>query len=162
MSNGGRPSGKALVWILVGVTVLVVAPFVVVPLGRHWLEMRVAEASHHGIIEADATARVSFTLDHPETLNVPDDVVLSMGITVAEVEGALPVEPLKLDGSLFLDANSMVHVRSRFAGEVVEVGELLPAVTETLAETAAALLEESLPQRREVGSAGSRIMVAVA
>jgi hypothetical protein len=31
-----------------------------------------------------------------------------------------------------------------------------------LAETMAALVEESLPQRREVGSAGSRMMMAVA
>ena len=36
------------------------------------------------------------------------------------------------------------------------------ALAETIAETAAALIEESFPQRRPVRSAGPRIMVAVA
>ena len=40
--------------------------------------------------------------------------------------------------------------------------EATAALAETLAETAAALIEESLPQRREVGSARPRMMVAVA
>ena len=40
--------------------------------------------------------------------------------------------------------------------------EASAALAETLTETAAALIEESLPQRREVGSAGPRMMAAVA
>ena len=32
-------------------------------------------------------------------------------------------EPLKLDGQLYLLSNSMVHVHSRFSGDVVEIGE---------------------------------------
>ena len=40
--------------------------------------------------------------------------------------------------------------------------EASAALAETLTETAAALIEESLPQRREVGSARPRMMAAVA
>ena len=44
----------------------------------------------------------------------------------------------------------------------VHYREATAALAETLAETAAELIVESFPQRREVGSAGRRIMAAVA
>lgn len=102
---------------------LVAAPFFAVPAARHWLEGRQLRSAAHAVSVPDTTPRVSLVPGEPDTLSIPADVILSMGITLADVTSALPLEPLKLDGSLFLDTNSMVHVHSRFAGDAVEIGE---------------------------------------
>lgn len=71
--------------------------------------------------------RVRLVDNQPDTLRVPNDVRTAMGITLTDISPASAAEPLFLDGTLFLDTNSMVHVHSRFAGDVVEVGVHLPA-----------------------------------
>lgn len=58
----------------------------------------------------------------PQSLRLSEEVVQRLGIKVEPVQKAVPPEPLKLPGSLFLDPSKLAHVRSRFAGEVVELG----------------------------------------
>lgn len=122
MPSFARPVRVGLA--IVGVAALIAGGIGLLPIARHWIEVRHASARDREQSAAAAGPRVALVDGLTETLQVPDDVVRSLGITVAPVEGSLPVEPLKLDGSLFLDTNSMVHVHSRFAGDVVEVGEL--------------------------------------
>ncbi|MBI2826745.1 MAG: efflux RND transporter periplasmic adaptor subunit [Planctomycetia bacterium] len=58
------------------------------------------------------------------TLQLPHDVAQTLGVKTAPVQQAPPPGPLKLAGSLILDANSMVRVRPLFPGEIVEIGRL--------------------------------------
>ena len=57
-----------------------------------------------------------------KSLRLSEEVVQRLGIKVEPVQKAVPPEPLKLPGSLYLDPSKLAHVRSRFAGEVVELG----------------------------------------
>ncbi|MSR56518.1 MAG: HlyD family efflux transporter periplasmic adaptor subunit [Planctomycetaceae bacterium] len=118
---------------LAGVAALVAAGIGLIPIARHWIEARHSSAGDREQEAAVAGTRVALVDGFQETLHVPDDVAMSLGITVAAVEGSLPPQPLELDGTLFLDTNSMVHVHSRFAGDVVEVGDLqiAPSVAES-------------------------------
>src|SRR5205085_6700849 len=56
------------------------------------------------------------------TVRLPPEAVGRLGLTTCEVRAAPPPPPLQLPGTLLLDANHLARVRSRFAGEVVEVG----------------------------------------
>ncbi len=60
----------------------------------------------------------------PEALVVPAEIRGSFGIQTEAVKTALPSEPLNLDGTLMVDIERMVHVHSRFAGDVVALGEV--------------------------------------
>jgi len=55
-------------------------------------------------------------------LMLPESVARVMGLQTAAVELATAPTPLQLDGWLILDPSRLVHVRTRFAGEVVEIG----------------------------------------
>lgn len=55
-------------------------------------------------------------------LSLPESVAKVMGLQTAAVESATAPTPLQLDGWLILDPSRLVHVRTRFAGEVVEIG----------------------------------------
>src|SRR5205823_12832735 len=58
-----------------------------------------------------------------DTLEVAPKTVQAMHIQVVAVKPAPPNIPLKLYGSLYLQGNRLVHVQTRFTGQVVEVGE---------------------------------------
>lgn len=57
-----------------------------------------------------------------ETLIVPAATVASMRLTSAPAVAAKDPRPLRLTGQLTLDANRLVHVHTRFGGEVIQVG----------------------------------------
>jgi cobalt-zinc-cadmium efflux system membrane fusion protein len=59
----------------------------------------------------------------PDTLIVPPDVVRTMRIQTAAAQRATKPRALELDGWLAFDINRLARVHSRFAGEVVQVGE---------------------------------------
>ncbi|MGQ0634871.1 MAG: efflux RND transporter periplasmic adaptor subunit [Planctomycetaceae bacterium] len=80
-------------------------------------------APSHAPVASGTSALGRITLVADDTLSVPDEVRTAMRITVAPVQTAQALQPLRLDGTLFLDTNSMVHVHSRFAGDVVDVGK---------------------------------------
>ena len=62
--------------------------------------------------------------DDAQTLRLPHEVVETLQIQTAEVTSALVSDTLRLEGSLYLDANRLVHVPSRFAGDVIELGRI--------------------------------------
>lgn len=59
---------------------------------------------------------------HANSLLVPAEVVQRLNVSCTVVESAPQPSPLRLKGSLFLDSNRLSHVRSRFMGEVIEIG----------------------------------------
>src|SRR5262249_22319925 len=62
-------------------------------------------------------------LEGENVLALPADVVQAPGVAPAGCRAATTPCPLPpLAGSLALDANSLVRVHARFAGEVVEIG----------------------------------------
>lgn len=110
---------------IAGAALLILGGVKGIPLAQEWLAKRnTAGGTRTSLPEVEGNeTRLS---ERPDTLILPDDVIRSMGITTARVEGALAMEPLKLDGTLFLDTNNMVHVHSRFSGDVIEFGQLQP------------------------------------
>ena len=99
---------------------VVLVPVKIVPIVHQWLEDREAGHKKHAAEVHDEKTH-ELASDQPNTLVVAPDVFKSMRMTVAEVQPPVAPEPLKLDGSLFLLSNSMVHQHSRFAGDVVDL-----------------------------------------
>jgi cobalt-zinc-cadmium efflux system membrane fusion protein len=56
-----------------------------------------------------------------QTIRLHPEAVERFGLKTADVRKAAPPQPLVLPGTLLLDTNHFVRVRSRFAGDVVEV-----------------------------------------
>ncbi|HEY3969056.1 MAG TPA: efflux RND transporter periplasmic adaptor subunit [Planctomycetaceae bacterium] len=116
-----QPAFKTLVTIgIFGVVLLI--PLKVVPMVHQWLEDREAAGKMHAA-EVYAEKMHELVSDEADTLVVEPDVFKSLSITLSNVQPAVAPEPLKLDGQLYLLSNSMVHVHSRFPGDVVEVGD---------------------------------------
>lgn len=69
--------------------------------------------------EAEAP-QISFAA--PDTLNVPEATVRTMRLLVRPAHAASHPSMLKLSGRLMLDPNELVHVNTRFPGEVIKVG----------------------------------------
>jgi cobalt-zinc-cadmium efflux system membrane fusion protein len=57
-----------------------------------------------------------------DTLNVPEDSVKSMKLTSVVAEASKQTHPLRLTGQLMLDSSRLVHVATRFGGEVMQLG----------------------------------------
>src|SRR2546421_3293124 len=82
---------------------------------------RTEAATDHRPVEARGRSEVVA----PGTLQVPADVVQSLGVKTAPVKPASESRRLApLNGSLALDPDRLAHVHARFAGEVVEVATL--------------------------------------
>ena len=112
--------------VIFGIVVLV--PVKLVPMVQHWIEDREAAGTKHAQhVQAEKLAELAS--DQVDTLIVPEDVHKTLGMTVDQVQPAVPPEPLKLDGSLYLLSNSIVRVHARFAGDVVEIGAYEDPVT---------------------------------
>jgi cobalt-zinc-cadmium efflux system membrane fusion protein len=76
---------------------------------------------------APATKTVSVELADkmPHTLSVPEQVRKALGITQSSVvEQARYMRPLVLPGSTALDPTRVIHIRTRFNAEVVEIGQV--------------------------------------
>jgi cobalt-zinc-cadmium efflux system membrane fusion protein len=59
----------------------------------------------------------------PDTLELTPETFEAMHVKVVDVKPAARNIPLKLYGSLYLEGSRLVHVQTRFTGQVVEVGE---------------------------------------
>ncbi len=68
--------------------------------------------------------------NEPARLVVPSAAREAMGLRTTAVEAAGNPPPLRLVGSLFVDSDRLIHVRSRFEGEIVAIAanESPPAV----------------------------------
>lgn len=68
------------------------------------------------------SAAVRLSSEAPDTLVIPAPTVTTMRLTGATAQPARSAQPLRLTGQLMLDPSRLVHVHTRFSGEVVEVG----------------------------------------
>ncbi len=107
---------------LVAIVVLPILGFVGVPMFKKWWDGK------HQVMES---ANVAVTKPHgtlvgaeARTLRLPPEVLETLQIETADVKPALASDVLKLEGSLFLDTNRLVHVNSRFSGDVIELGQV--------------------------------------
>src|SRR5262249_52043678 len=60
--------------------------------------------------------------DERNMLRLPKETVQRLGIQTVQAQQASRLRPLQLAGSLALDTDRLGRVRSRFAGEVTELG----------------------------------------
>lgn len=65
-------------------------------------------------------SQISFS--DPDTLNVPQSTVRSMRLATRNARVAVQPSTLKLTGWLWVDPNELVHVNTRFPGEVIKIG----------------------------------------
>lgn len=126
-----RTPMSVLLIVLVGAA-LVGAALVGVPAAKTWWDQHYGVANAGPSHAVEPKPRAELALDDRDTLVLPHDVAQTMGVAVTEVQPAPETEPLWLDGTLILGAEHLVHVHSRFAGDVVELGVLpVPSLAET-------------------------------
>jgi cobalt-zinc-cadmium efflux system membrane fusion protein len=101
----------AVNWIVLGVIVLGVAYF-----------LRSRQHDKESPTTEPENPPVQLAQDLPDTLELSPQTVQAMGVQAVAVRAAPASAPLRLFGSLFLEGNRLVHVQTRFAGMVHEVG----------------------------------------
>ncbi len=107
---------------LVVIVALPILGFVGVPQFKKWLDQ-----NHRAVDSANAAEpKPHGTLvgTGKRTLRLPLEVLETMQVETSDVRPATASESLKLEGSLYLDANRLVHVNSRFSGDVIELGQV--------------------------------------
>jgi len=113
-----------LLIVLVVVIGLPVLGFLGVPWLKAWWDLEHPHVESSAILTEKAQPRGTLVGADRKTLRLPPEVFDMMQVRTVAVEPALTSETLKLDGSLFLDPNRLVHVKSRFAGDVIELGQI--------------------------------------
>ena len=73
-------------------------------------------------VEDAAPLQRTIELVGEQTLRMSLDDWKRLGLQTAEVEAAVPPEPLRLSGSLTLDPNALARVHTLFSGQVVQIG----------------------------------------
>ncbi len=116
MKSNPRPSAKVLVWIL-AVLCLAGLAGVMVAANLPRADKQTAEAAPH-------VTSLSLMPGSTDTLKLTQKLIDTMGVRTVQVKSAASHDRLTLSGSLFLDSNRMVRVHSRFAGEVVSIGNI--------------------------------------
>ncbi len=116
------PRAVRIIATVAFVIACVLAPLKAVPLVHGWWqahETQVAVAK-----ELPVEPPLVVLASAPDTLQLVPGATEKLGLELTEVAAAPAPEPLRLDGTLFLDANRMVNVRCRFNGDVIAVGEV--------------------------------------
>ena len=111
-------------WPLIGLAVLIVAAAIVVLFVLHGRGGTTADAQ--SAESSDPRAKVELVKGESDTLEVPADIVKTLGLKTAEVAPDMTPRQLQLDGTLFVDPSHLARVHSRFAGEVIELGPADP------------------------------------
>ncbi|MDX1945756.1 MAG: efflux RND transporter periplasmic adaptor subunit [Pirellulaceae bacterium] len=94
-------------------------------IGGGWaLNRRAASAASAAPPVARETL-VELSPDTPAAIRLASsEAVARLGVTLAPVRDAAAAEPLQLAGTLSLDPSRMLHVHSRFTGEIVSLGQI--------------------------------------
>ena len=124
---GGKILGQPLRRVVLFFVVLIGFPvlgFKEIPRLKQWWDSQHPPITASTVLAEKNKPRGRLAAGDGSTMQLPDDVVQTLEMKLATVKQAPPPEPLRLDGSLFLNANRLVHVNSRFPGEVVELGQL--------------------------------------
>ena len=113
-----------MVVVLVVVVGLPVLGFKGIPQLKEWWDREHPHVESTSILAEKAKPRGTLVGADAKTLRLPQEVVETLQVQTAEVQPALMSDTLKLEGSLFLDANRLVHVSPRFSGDVIELGQI--------------------------------------
>ncbi|MEZ6060489.1 MAG: hypothetical protein R3C19_09020 [Planctomycetaceae bacterium] len=129
-----RASGQARSWkwvsrlagIAVAVTVIsgaLILPAIFVPRGvRLWQEHQ--DRKEQKYQEPPAPPAIVISDDGRNAVSVGKECWVDIGLEVVGVHPTAPARTLSMDGVLFLDPDDYAIVRTRFAGEIVEVREV--------------------------------------
>jgi cobalt-zinc-cadmium efflux system membrane fusion protein len=104
-------------WIVVGIPILTVSAIALRGYEQWENPPQVFDPDH------DPQALVTLAPGQTDTLRFAPEALKKMGYRMATVEPAPPPPPLRLQGRVDLDPESLVHVKPRFAGKVVETGK---------------------------------------
>jgi cobalt-zinc-cadmium efflux system membrane fusion protein len=87
-----------------------------------WVKYRPAKATESTAI-SPSLPRIDWDAHYPNVLRLPADYSTSLRVQTATVQPAPPPDPLRLRGSLMLDANRLARVKCFFSGQVVSIGK---------------------------------------
>lgn len=113
-----RISIKILVpWVVVGIVILAVGGMALRGFEEWENPPQVFDPEH------DPRAQVLLAPGQTETVEFPGDAFTKMGYRLSTVEAAPPPPPLRLQGRVELDPNTLLRIKARFPGEVVEIAQ---------------------------------------
>ena len=107
--------------VIVGLPVL---GFEGMPRFKEWWDRQHPHVESPSILAEKTKPRGTLAGTDAKTLRLPQEVVETLQVQTAAVTSAVTSDILRLEGSLYLDANRLVHVPSRFAGDVIELGRI--------------------------------------
>lgn len=112
-----------ILFVLVATVGLPMLGFEGVPRLKKWWNRQHPRFESSSELAKKAKPRGTLVGADAKTLRLPQEIVDSLQVQTADVQPSLTADTLKLEGSLFLDVNRLVHVNSRFSGEVIELGQ---------------------------------------
>jgi cobalt-zinc-cadmium efflux system membrane fusion protein len=116
---GRRPSWLGIAAALAGAAALLAALWWGGPVVKGWLKREGPNTELNVNDEPDAVAKP--VAGDPGGIELPPDSARQMGIAAEPVERVRATRPLVLSGTLNYDADRLASLRSRFAGEVMQV-----------------------------------------
>jgi cobalt-zinc-cadmium efflux system membrane fusion protein len=87
-----------------------------------WVRYRPAKATESSTI-SPTLPRIDWDARYPDMIRLPADYSTSLRVQTAMVQPAPRPEPLRLRGSLMLDANRLARVKCFFSGQVISIGK---------------------------------------
>ncbi|MGH7224506.1 MAG: efflux RND transporter periplasmic adaptor subunit, partial [Gemmataceae bacterium] len=90
--------------------------------GFLWMKFRPVNATESSTL-GPALPRIDWDRRSPDVLRLPSDYKVSLKVRTTTVEPAPPPQPLRLRGSLMLDANRLARVKCFFPGQLVSLGK---------------------------------------
>jgi len=142
-----RVAAKRVVRVLIVLGVVIGLPvlgYLGVPRLKEWWDHEHPHVESSSIRAEKAKPRGTLVGAESKTLRLPQEVFEMMQVRSVAVEPALTSDMLKLDGSLFLDANRLVHVNSRFAGDVTELGQIEVPASDQISTSANRTVSRSI------------------
>ncbi len=114
MRRNARSFTRLFAWLAVGICLLAAVAVLITS--------SVARQGKPVVAASPRLTSLKLVPGTTDTLELSEALVQSLGVRTARIESARAHTRLNLSGSLFLDSNRMVHVHSRFTGEVVSIG----------------------------------------
>ncbi len=87
-----------------------------------WVKYRPAKATETTTFNP-TLPRIDWDARYPDIIRLPADYSTSLRMQTATVQPAPRPEPLRLRGSLMLDANRLARVKCFFSGQVISIGK---------------------------------------
>jgi cobalt-zinc-cadmium efflux system membrane fusion protein len=110
-----RDRNRAAKWLLAGVVCLLA--------GGLWWTIRQGPLRAASGAPRSGSEGVEATFEPPEILIIPEETSRSMRLAAVAARKSTQPHTLRLTGRLMYDPNELVHVNTRFAGEVIRIGE---------------------------------------